>query len=255
MSKLIPMDEAANILGMTVEQISELRSNNEIFGYRDGSNWKFKMSELERVAGELDIKLNIPGAAKVADDLSESFGFDLSESSADMIIDDESSAGMIEDLDSADYAEDSSVELFQSPLSAGDDDAISLSDDSDSIDLADSGLLKQKGTSKSLDQGEGALRLDSGSSDIHASDEDVIDGAVMENIEFYLDPFNNGIMLGVDDFDTMLLSVPYSLADKKHLPATNVDIVKRVMNNLIHALFTTGEKGIAQELLNINEDL
>ena len=87
------------------------------------------------------------------------------------------------------------------------------------------------------------------------ADEDVIDGAVMENIEFYLDPFNNGIMMGVDDFDTMLLSVPYSLADKKHLPATNVDIVKRVMNNLIHALFTTGEKGIAQELLNINEDL
>ena len=80
MSKLIPMDEAASILGMTVEQLTELRSNNEIFGYRDGSNWKFKMSELERVAGELGIKLNISDAAKVADDLSESFGFDLSDS-------------------------------------------------------------------------------------------------------------------------------------------------------------------------------
>ena len=33
MSILIPMDEAARILGMTVEQVSELRSDNEIFGY------------------------------------------------------------------------------------------------------------------------------------------------------------------------------------------------------------------------------
>jgi len=75
MSKLIPLDEAASILGMTVEQITELRSNHEIFGYRDGQNWKFKMTELERVAGELDIKLKLSGAAEVADELSESFGF------------------------------------------------------------------------------------------------------------------------------------------------------------------------------------
>ena len=120
MSKLIPMDEAANILGMTVEQLTELRSNNEIFGYRDGSNWKFKMTELERVAGELDIKLNLSDAAKVADDLSESFGFDLSsESGLDMAVDEESSSGgLIEDLDSADYDEESSVEL-ESPKGDG----------------------------------------------------------------------------------------------------------------------------------------
>ena len=58
MSNLIPMDEAARILGMTVEQVSELRSYNEIFGYKDGTTWKFKMSELERVADERDLKLN-----------------------------------------------------------------------------------------------------------------------------------------------------------------------------------------------------
>jgi hypothetical protein len=179
MSKLIPLEEAADILGMTVEQLAELRSNNEIFGYRDGSNWKFKMSELERVAGELNIKLNISDAAKVADDLSESMGLDLSESSADMIIDDDSSGAIAEQLDSEEYIEDSSVELFQSPSKEGtsvnhDDDSISLSEDSDSIDLADSGLL-QKGTSKLFGDDSGALRLDD-SGDIHASDENVTDG-------------------------------------------------------------------------------
>ena len=113
MSNLIPMDEAARILGMTVEQVSELRSDNEIFGYKDGTTWKFKMSELERVADERDLKLNISEAANVASDLSESFGFDLSESSG-LLMDDESSvSGLIEDLDSAEYLEDSSVELAQ----------------------------------------------------------------------------------------------------------------------------------------------
>ncbi len=187
MSKLIPMDEAANILGMTVEQLTELRSNNEIFGYRDGSNWKFKMTELERVAGELDIKLNLSDAAKVADDISESFGFDLSDSSPDLIMDDNdsSSGGLIEDLDSAEYIEDSSVELFQQPLS-GDSlsisdsgDSISLDDDGDEISLADSGLLKE-GTSKALPEiakeKDSALRLEDSDDMLSLDDGNVLDG-------------------------------------------------------------------------------
>ncbi len=85
--------------------------------------------------------------------------------------------------------------------------------------------------------------------------EDVIDDTVMENIEFFVDPFKNGLMINNEDFDALLLSIPFARKDKKYLPATNIAIVKRVMNNLIHALFTTGEKGTAQELLNINKDL
>ena len=87
------------------------------------------------------------------------------------------------------------------------------------------------------------------------TDTAIIDGSVMDNIDFYVDPFNNGLMMNVDDFDAMLLAVPYALVDKKFLPATNIDIVKRVMNNLIYALFTTGEKTTAEELLNINATL
>ena len=75
MNNLIPMDKAAEMLGMSVEQLSELRSNNEIFGYRDGANWKFKMNELERVATNMDIKLNLSDVTgKATEKLSDSMG-------------------------------------------------------------------------------------------------------------------------------------------------------------------------------------
>ena len=142
MSKLIPMEEAANILGMTVEQITELRSNHEIFGYRDGQNWKFKMTELERVAGELDIKLNVSGAVeKVAGDLSDSFAFSLDDSVDDLILDDDVSG-------SAEFVEeDASAGLSEKPLKeelqiAADSKSIDLEDDDDAIELHDSGILK-----------------------------------------------------------------------------------------------------------------
>ncbi|NYJ28082.1 transglutaminase-like domain-containing protein [Allomuricauda sp. ARW1Y1] len=89
----------------------------------------------------------------------------------------------------------------------------------------------------------------------HFTKEGVTDGSVMRKVDFLVDPFNNGLMINNKDFDAMLLTIPYDLKDKNLLPATNVAIVKRVMNNLIHALFTTGEKSTAQELLDINEAL
>ena len=152
MSNLIPMDEAARILGMTVEQVSELRAENEIFGYKDGTTWKFKLSELERVAGERDIKLNMSEAANVASELSESFGFDLSESSG--LLMDDSAQGAVDDLDSAEYMEDSSVELAQPESSSIDlePDSDSINLDSSDLHLADSGLLSKEAsdTAKSL---------------------------------------------------------------------------------------------------------
>lgn len=89
----------------------------------------------------------------------------------------------------------------------------------------------------------------------HFSYEDIEDGTVIENVEFYVDPFNNGQTISVEEYDKWLLEVPYKLEDKKFLPATNGSIIKRVMNNLIYALFTTGEKTTAKKLLDIIEAL
>ncbi|MCC9604953.1 helix-turn-helix domain-containing protein [Blastopirellula sp. JC732] len=53
MAKLIPLSEAAQILGISEEQLVEMRSRNEIHGYRDGASWKFKETEIERIKSEL----------------------------------------------------------------------------------------------------------------------------------------------------------------------------------------------------------
>ena len=157
MSKLIPMEEAAKVLGLSVEKLNELRSNNEVFGYRDGSTWKFKMSELERVADDLGLSISplssaIDGIKDVfglGDDESDSSVLDLGleESSDDLFIESDSIA-----------MDDSSVELFQSAMSGADggiSSDILADDDDDMIDLADSGLLvKSSSKDMLLDQND-----------------------------------------------------------------------------------------------------
>ncbi len=155
MSKLIPMEEAAKVLGLSVEKLNELRSNNEVFGYRDGSTWKFKMSELERVAD--DMGLSISPLSSAVDGIKDVLGLDGDESDSselDLGLE-ESSEDLFLESDSESIAmDDSSVELFQSSM-AGVDGGTSSDiladddDDDDLIDLAESGLLV-KNSSKDM---------------------------------------------------------------------------------------------------------
>ena len=46
--KLVDQDEAARILGVSVEEINSLRDRKELFPYRDGDAWKYKPEDLER---------------------------------------------------------------------------------------------------------------------------------------------------------------------------------------------------------------
>ncbi|MCC6511239.1 MAG: helix-turn-helix domain-containing protein [Pirellulaceae bacterium] len=52
-SNFIPLEEAAKKLGVTTDELVEMRSRGDIFGYRDGASWKFKPEELDRVRSEL----------------------------------------------------------------------------------------------------------------------------------------------------------------------------------------------------------
>ena len=124
------MDQAAAMLGMTVEKLTELRSNNEIFGYRDGQNWKFKMSELERVASDLDIQLKDASSAPL--DLGDIEDFELSDSALDI-----SSADLSESL--TDKADDMGI-LSGGGLGLGDSGEFSL-EDSAELSLEDSAEL------------------------------------------------------------------------------------------------------------------
>lgn len=53
MANYVSLDEAAKILSLSPDELVEMRSRGEIFGYRDGSSWKFKSEEIERVQSEL----------------------------------------------------------------------------------------------------------------------------------------------------------------------------------------------------------
>jgi excisionase family DNA binding protein len=52
MANYVSLDEAAKILGISSDELVEMRSRGEIFGYRDGASWKFKQEEIERVQSE-----------------------------------------------------------------------------------------------------------------------------------------------------------------------------------------------------------
>ncbi len=53
MANYVSLDEAAKILGVSSDELVEMRSRGEIFGYRDGKSWKFKNEEIQRVQSEL----------------------------------------------------------------------------------------------------------------------------------------------------------------------------------------------------------
>ncbi len=50
--KLIDLDEAAKMLGVSPETLNEMRGRHEITAYRDGNNWKFKAEDIEKLAAE-----------------------------------------------------------------------------------------------------------------------------------------------------------------------------------------------------------
>ena len=51
--KFIELKAAANQLGITTEQLQELREAGKVHGYKDGASWKFKPEEISRLASEL----------------------------------------------------------------------------------------------------------------------------------------------------------------------------------------------------------
>lgn len=51
--KFYDIDEAATVIGVSAAQLNEMRTRNEIRGFRDGATWKFRAEEVEKVAADL----------------------------------------------------------------------------------------------------------------------------------------------------------------------------------------------------------
>lgn len=74
MAKLVQLVEAAEQLGITPEQLTEMVDKKEIFGYRDGTSWKFKPTEIERVASEKGLGGVVGDAIEAVKDGVEAVG-------------------------------------------------------------------------------------------------------------------------------------------------------------------------------------
>lgn len=72
--KLVTLDEAAKQMGISSDELNELRSRGEIYGYRDGATWKFKPEDIEKLIAER------------ANPSAEGSGVGIGESSEDVIL-------------------------------------------------------------------------------------------------------------------------------------------------------------------------
>jgi hypothetical protein len=50
--KLVDVEEAARLLGVGIEEINAMRDRKELFPYRDGEAWKYKVEDIERLKQE-----------------------------------------------------------------------------------------------------------------------------------------------------------------------------------------------------------
>jgi hypothetical protein len=71
--KFIELADAAKMLGISEDELNNLRLKGEVHAMRDGKSWKFKSDELERVAEDRGISLD---GEQSAEDSDESLEFD-----------------------------------------------------------------------------------------------------------------------------------------------------------------------------------
>ncbi len=85
--KFVSLDEAATQLGISKDRLNELREDGKVRAYRDGTSWKFRADDVEKLVTEglppagSDISLSLdeePSAAAASGELSDlSLGSDL----------------------------------------------------------------------------------------------------------------------------------------------------------------------------------
>ncbi|MBC8874359.1 MAG: hypothetical protein H8E44_33405 [Planctomycetes bacterium] len=151
-SNLIESSQAAEKLGVSEDELNDMRLRGEIHGVRDGASWKFKDDEIERVAEEKGIS-TAGGADEGAMDVSDLDAAGSSDLALDLEAGDAGDAptaiGSLEDLEAAPAGESgltlSSGEEQDEDLTIGDDDDLLAPSESDVLgglgEGSDAGLL------------------------------------------------------------------------------------------------------------------
>ena len=192
MADLIPLEEAAQMLGVPHDDLTEMISKGEIRGFKSGSSWKFKLDELKRVSEEKGLSLSAgaadAGAAEL--ELDDSFSLedsiDLDVGDADDVLADEAEAktgdspsdtGKMDGGEDMLLAEDDLFEDSELSLADGSDIVDASSDVDDSDLVLDEDSLSEIGLSSAeseinLGSSESGLSLESDSAELSDADLD-----------------------------------------------------------------------------------
>ncbi|MFN6039961.1 MAG: transglutaminase-like domain-containing protein [Bacteroidota bacterium] len=81
------------------------------------------------------------------------------------------------------------------------------------------------------------------------------DDGLPESVLFYINPFSNGAIFGRNEIDTFLKDQQIEPEAKYYKPCGNIDIVKRVLRNLIHSYERKENNKKVSELKQILQEL
>ena len=84
---------------------------------------------------------------------------------------------------------------------------------------------------------------------------DVNNKTLSNNILFYINPFSKGLMFNQKDIDQFLKQLNLEPESKYYLPCSNVDILKRCINNLIFSYEKLGYLEKVKELKQLDKQI
>jgi excisionase family DNA binding protein len=67
--KYYNVKEAAQLIGLTEEQVRKMQEDRTLYGYRDGADWKFKAEDIERIAAERQSAPSTPNVQDSSEDV------------------------------------------------------------------------------------------------------------------------------------------------------------------------------------------
>lgn len=76
-----------------------------------------------------------------------------------------------------------------------------------------------------------------------------------DNILFYINPFSKGLIFNQPDIDSFIKQLKLEAETKYYLPCSNLDIIKRILNNLIFSFDKMGYAEKVQELKSLESQL
>ena len=76
-----------------------------------------------------------------------------------------------------------------------------------------------------------------------------------DNILFYVNPFSKGLIFYQSDIDSFIKQLKIEPETKYYLPCSNLDIIKRILNNLIYSFDKMGYAEKVRELKDLDKQL